>query len=119
MNDESPATEKVMARDVRAGAWAVWCTAEGYPGPFANEIVHVSWMDDGRVSFMLGTHNFLTAAPDELVELVPIRPPIAKSDGSLFYQGAGYELPLLPVRRPEPEEEIKALRSALAEKGTP
>lgn len=70
-----PVLQRVKARDVVPYEWAVWCTVEGRPRPFANTIEHVKWTEDGqRLSFMLGTHNFYSAAPDDELELVPCTP---------------------------------------------
>lgn len=68
---EKPEMCRVKARDVVPYHWALWCSIEDGK-PFANEIVHVSWSDDGeRIWFGLETHNAFSAGPDEEVELVP------------------------------------------------
>lgn len=39
------------------------------------EIVNRKWSDDGvKICFMLGTHNFVSAEPDEELEVIPFRP---------------------------------------------
>lgn len=64
---------RVLARDVVPFEWALWCTGEGGGRePFANTIVAVRWEPSGRLSFMLDTHNFLSADPDDELELVPL-----------------------------------------------
>jgi hypothetical protein len=73
--------QKVRARDVVPYEWAVWCTVDGYPKAFANSIEHVSWSEDGQhLWFMLGTHNFYKALPDEEIELVPCGPSTMSAD---------------------------------------
>jgi hypothetical protein len=69
---ECPPTTTIKAIDVKPHYWAQWCTIEGYPEPFANTIVSVKWSEDGQhLWFMLDTHNFLKASPDEELELIP------------------------------------------------
>ena len=73
MNDGPPEQKLVRAIDVKPHRWAIWCTVEGDPKPFANEIELRSWSEDGkRIVFMLGTHNFLSAEPEDLILLVPL-----------------------------------------------
>ena len=68
-----PTLQKVKAIDVKPYRWAVWCTIEGNPKPFANDIVSRRWSEDGaHIWFMLDTHNFLNAQFDEVLELVPL-----------------------------------------------
>jgi hypothetical protein len=81
MSDATPAGQKVRAIDVRPYQWAIWCTVADHFGPdgklkpFANEIEGRKWSDDGQsIWFMLGTHNFYNAKPDDVLELVPIEP---------------------------------------------
>lgn len=70
---EVPAMVKVRAIDVLPYRFGIWCTVGGWPQPFANEIVGSRWSEDGKkIWFMLETHNFQEADPDELMELVPI-----------------------------------------------
>lgn len=72
----SPAAVRVKAIDVRPYRWADWCTIadddHGESEPRLNPIVGRRWADDGAaIWFMLDSHNFLKAAPDELLDLVP------------------------------------------------
>lgn len=61
----------VRARDVLPYHWGIWCRVGDDPKPFVNTIEGVSWSEDGQhLWFMLGTHNFYKADPDEEVELV-------------------------------------------------
>jgi hypothetical protein len=70
----TPETKKVRAIDVVPYRWGLWCTV-GDSKPFVNDIEGVSWSDDGQhIWFMLGTHNFYKAEPNEIVELVPCEP---------------------------------------------
>jgi hypothetical protein len=76
-----PKTEKVRAIDVKPYRWALWCTVEGSSKPFANEICIRKWSDDGeKIIFMLDSHNFLFARPDEELELIPIPNPSFTKD---------------------------------------
>lgn len=57
VNESVPAMQKVRAIDVRPYQWALWCTVAGIPQPFANEIEHRQWIEDGQsIWFGLGTH---------------------------------------------------------------
>lgn len=68
---EAPERVKVRAIDVKPYRWALWCSIEGGP-PFENEICLRRWSDDGQgIWFMLESHNFLYAEPNEILELVP------------------------------------------------
>lgn len=69
---ETPEMKKVLARDVLPFHWGVWCTVGDDRRPFTNPIEHAKWSEDGQhLWFMLGSFNFLKAAPDEELELVP------------------------------------------------
>lgn len=71
--DAKPETELVRAIDVKPNHWSLWCTVGGSE-PFANEIVSRKWSDDGeKIVFMLESHNFLFALPEEELELVPTK----------------------------------------------
>ena len=68
---EKPETKMMKARDVVPGEYGIWCTVGGGE-PFVNGIELVSWSDDfEKLWFMLGTHNFYSAKPDEEIEVVP------------------------------------------------
>ena len=69
---KTPEMKSERAIDARPYQWAVWCRVGGAPKPFANVIESRSWSEDGRhIWFLLGTHNFMKARPDEELELVP------------------------------------------------
>lgn len=68
--DGVPATIRVQAIDVVPYAYSVWCSFRDGK-PFANQIVHRQWSDDGRsIWFGLDSHNSLNASPDEELELI-------------------------------------------------
>lgn len=65
-------TVKMKAIDVKPDRWAIWCVHEKGGKPFANPIGLRKWSDDGEhIWFMLDSFNFLKAAPDEELEVVP------------------------------------------------
>ena len=71
---DEPKQVKVRAIDVLPYHWGQWCSIDGGP-PFVNDIVSRRWSDDGEhIYFMLDSHNFLKAVPDEELELVPLEP---------------------------------------------
>jgi len=73
MSDPTPAMQKVHAIDVRPYRWGIWCRVGDNPKPFTNAIESRRWSDDGQtIWFMLGTHNFHNARPDEELTLVPM-----------------------------------------------
>lgn len=73
MSEGRPETKRIKARDVRPYHWGIWCTVGDDPKPFVNSIEGRSWSDDGsKIWFMLGTHNFHCAAPDEELDLVAV-----------------------------------------------
>lgn len=106
-----PETKQVKAIDVVPYHWALWCSIEGGK-PFANPIVAARWLDDGRLSFMLDSHNFYSAEADELLELVPedvSKLPKSMVDGIVK---AHREL----VARRLTAEQVKRKRELLAER---
>lgn len=73
LNDEiiPPEQVEVRALDAKPHHWAVWCTVGEGKKPFANTIVARKWSEDGeKIWFMLDTHNFMSAHPDEMLSLV-------------------------------------------------
>jgi hypothetical protein len=69
-----PKTVRIRATDVRPYRWALWCSVDGGE-PFANPIEGRRWSEDGQhIWFMLDTHNFYKAAPDDEIELIPVVP---------------------------------------------
>jgi hypothetical protein len=70
---ECPPTIMVRARDIKPYHYALWCRIEDGK-PFANDIVGVRWSEDGtKLWFMLESHNFFDALPDEMVEVVEMK----------------------------------------------
>ncbi len=66
-----PTIVKVRAIDIKPYRYGVWCTIEDNPKPFVNEIVNRRWSEDGQhIWFMLDTHNFMKATPEEEVAVV-------------------------------------------------
>lgn len=66
-----PTIVKKLAIDVTPNHHAIWCTSEERPQPFLNTIVRRKFSADySRIHFMLDTHNFFSADPDELVDVV-------------------------------------------------
>lgn len=71
---DTPEMVKVKATEVKPYHYGVWCSIEGRE-PFTNPICVTKWSEDGkRVRFMLETHNFDSAEPDEILDLVPLNP---------------------------------------------
>ena len=69
-----PEFVKVLARDVVPYLYGVWSSVAGGE-PFANQIVHMMWTEDGEhLWFGLESHNMVKARPDEVLELVPMKP---------------------------------------------
>ena len=70
MSDD-PTFVTVRARDVKPYHYGIWSSTGGEP--FANCICGVKWSEDGKhLWFMLESHNFFEAAPDEEVEVVDL-----------------------------------------------
>jgi hypothetical protein len=67
---DEPVQVRKRAIDVTPYEHAVWCViANGEP--FANDVVCRRWSEDGAtISFMLESHNFMSAAPDEEIEVI-------------------------------------------------
>ena len=64
----------ILARDVVPYRYGVWSSVAGEE-PFANQIVHMRWSEDGEhLWFGLETHNTVKARPDEVLELVEMSP---------------------------------------------
>lgn len=70
----APEQIEVRAIDVVPYEHAIWCSVGGGE-PFSNTIELRSWSEDGEhIWFMLGTHNFYKAKPDEMVRVVVVAP---------------------------------------------
>lgn len=62
------------AIDVTPLTHAIWCSIEDGE-PFVNHITLRRWSEDGkRIVFMLDSHNFLFAAPDEEIDVIETDP---------------------------------------------
>lgn len=69
-----PIQVQKLARDITPYYHGIWCSVGGGE-PFVNAIELRRWSNDGKhIVFMLGTHNFLKAAPDELIDVVELQP---------------------------------------------
>ena len=69
-----PEFVKIIARDVVPYRYGVWSSVAG-DEPFANQIVHMKWSEDGEhLWFGLESHNTVKARPDEVLELVEMSP---------------------------------------------
>ncbi len=65
---------KVKAIDIKPYRYYLPCLMGEEERPMFNEICIRRWSEDGKkITFMLDSHNFLFAKPDELVEVVPIK----------------------------------------------
>ena len=74
MSEEKPVVVQKKAIDLTPHFHALWCTVGGSE-PMPVEIVLRSWSDSGElIQFMLDTHNFFSAEPDELVRVVEMQP---------------------------------------------
>lgn len=72
-----PEQVEVRAIDIHPYEAAIWCTIADSE-PFANTIEHRGWSEDGeRIWFMLGSHNFYDAKPDDMVSVVLCTPAYA------------------------------------------
>lgn len=68
------------ALDVTPYVHGIWCSVQDGK-PFVNTIVLRKWSEDGeKVVFMLDSHNFLTAGPDEEIEVVEKADPFYNHD---------------------------------------
>lgn len=70
-----PTIVQKRAIDVTPHEHGIWCSI-GDGQPFVNTIVLRRWYDDGtKISFMLDSHNFASAEPEELMSVVEIEYP--------------------------------------------
>lgn len=69
MTETEPVQIEKRAIDITPYEHGVWCTVDGGK-PFVNEIVHRKWSSDGQVIFMLDSHNFIFADPEEMILVV-------------------------------------------------
>ncbi len=85
-SDAGPVIVEKPARDVVPYFHGIWCSIGGRR-PFVNEIVGRKWSDDGsEIWFMLDSHNFYSAKPDQMMRVVEIKPYLDKEllDNSLL-----------------------------------
>lgn len=62
----------VKAIDVSPMSYGLYCSVGNYD-PFVNPICHRSWSECGtKIWFMLDSHNFISALPDEELKLVKL-----------------------------------------------
>jgi hypothetical protein len=108
MNEQDgPSTVMVRARDIKPYHYAVWCRFENGK-PFCNAICSARWSEDGKkLWFMLESHNFFDAEPDEMVEVVEMK---GKHFDYLRVKYADWVLPD-PPGKPTYEELEKKLAS--------
>lgn len=104
---EEPKTTMVRARDIKPYHYALWCRIQDGK-PFCNDICGVRWSEDGKkLWFMLESHNFFDAEPDEMVEVVEVK---SKHSEYLRAKYADWALPD-PPSKPTYEELEKKLAS--------
>lgn len=74
VRQSEPVIVKKRAVDVTPHLHGIYCTV-GDSKPFVNEIVLRRWSEDGKkIWFMLNTHNFDCARPEEEMDVVEIVP---------------------------------------------
>lgn len=66
---------KIKAIEIEPHRYALWCSV-GNGEPFANEICHRAWHQDGRIAFGLDSHNFWIVDPFEEVTVVELEEPL-------------------------------------------
>jgi len=72
--DKPHVIKRKKAIDVTPLDHGIWCTVCDSE-PFVNAIVLRKWSEDGKkIWFMLDTHNFMDADPDEEIDVVEIEP---------------------------------------------
>jgi hypothetical protein len=115
---DDPTFVTVRARDVKPYHYGIWSSTGGEP--FANCICGVKWSEDGKhLWFMLESHNFFEAAPDEEVEVVDLTSnPVW---GWSRKKHADWVLPPPPTPEPAPADlaalvaEVERLRAQVAD----
>ena len=106
-----PELTEVLAIDVVPYEHSIWCTV-GDSKPFANMIEMRSWSEDGEhIWFMLGTHNFYKAKPDETVKVVAGERGERLEPKSLFYERhPQFDNEKFMAARPNPATETPATK---------
>jgi len=75
---KEPKIKQVRALEVVPHFHGIWCSIQDGE-PFVNEIAMRKWSDDGKqIWFMLESHNFVSAEPDELMRVVEIKPNVSE-----------------------------------------
>ena len=64
-----PTFIEVAYRDLVPYKHAIWSSI-GKGEPFANLVMDVRYLDDGRISVGLDSHNFMSGSPDEIAPCV-------------------------------------------------
>lgn len=73
MTIEEPTQIKMKAIDVVPHKYGQWCSI-GDGKPFVNPFCHRQWSDDGEtIWFMLESHNFYDAKPDDEMLVVEVK----------------------------------------------
>ena len=101
-----PELVEVRALDIVVYEAAIWCSIEDGK-PFANTIEHRGWSDDGEhIWFMLGTHNFYKAAPDDMVKVVQLPRTERREPKSLFAPVHGLQFDNEAFLRARPKHKV-------------
>lgn len=79
----APESVTIKARHIKPYHYGVWCVTRDDQGNaiegFVNTIVHIRWSDHGEyLWFGLDTHNTMKVLPDEEIEVIPDRDPLAQ-----------------------------------------
>lgn len=102
-----PEQVEIRAIDVVPCEAAIWCTVGDSNKPFANPIEHRAWSDDGQhIWFMLGTHNFYKAAPDDMVKVVQLPRTERREHKSLFEPVVGLQFDNEAFLRARPKHKV-------------
>jgi phosphopantothenate-cysteine ligase/phosphopantothenoylcysteine decarboxylase/phosphopantothenate--cysteine ligase len=73
--ENQPKIVSKKAIDINPYFHSVYCTLDGVEKPFCNDIVARRWNDNGKITFMLETHNFLTDIdPEDEIRIVEEKP---------------------------------------------
>jgi len=88
---DAPEQVEIRALDIVIYEHAIWSSI-GDGKPFANTIEHRAWSEDGaHIWFMLGTHNFYKAEPEEMVRVVQLARGERREPKSLFVSDRGVQ----------------------------
>lgn len=71
---DEPIQIKKRAIDVVPYLYGIWCTVADSE-PFINTVATRRWSEDGKkIWFMLDSHNFMSAEPEEEIDVVERKP---------------------------------------------